>query len=105
MDDGVDLVGELHKNRNDLFAEIIGGAKETTLWCDSVTVYSRADNTLKFSEIAVNDAPPNIYSTDTAQAKVPWMIDKACEECLAVSAQRKMISRKVVHKNFKDWGL
>ena len=28
MDDGADLVSEIHKNRNDLFAEIIGGGSK-----------------------------------------------------------------------------
>jgi adenosylhomocysteinase len=55
MDDGADLVSELHKNRSDLLAEVIGGTEETTTGVIRLRAMA-ADNALKFPVIAVNDA-------------------------------------------------
>ena len=55
MDDGADLVSELHKNRSDLLAEVIGGTEETTTGVIRLRAMA-ADNALKFPLIAVNDA-------------------------------------------------
>jgi adenosylhomocysteinase len=55
MDDGADLVSELHKNRSDLLAEVIGGTEETTTGVIRLRAMA-ADQALKFPVIAVNDA-------------------------------------------------
>ncbi|MDD5412162.1 MAG: adenosylhomocysteinase, partial [Methylobacter sp.] len=55
MDDGADLVSELHKNRSDLLAEVIGGTEETTTGVIRLRAMA-ADHALKFPVIAVNDA-------------------------------------------------
>ena len=55
MDDGADLVSELHKNRTDLLAEIIGGTEETTTGVIRLRAMAD-DGALKFPVIAVNDA-------------------------------------------------
>jgi len=55
MDDGADLVSELHKNRSDLLAGMIGGSEETTTGVQRLRAMA-ADNALKFPVIAVNDA-------------------------------------------------
>ena len=55
IDDGADLVSELHKNRSDLLAEIIGGTEETTTGVIRLRAMA-ADKALKFPVIAVNDA-------------------------------------------------
>ena len=55
MDDGADLVSELHKNRSDLLAEVIGGTEETTTGVIRLRAMA-ADKALKFPVIAVNDA-------------------------------------------------
>ena len=55
MDDGADLVSELHKNRTDLLAQIIGGTEETTTGVIRLRAMAE-DNALKFPVIAVNDA-------------------------------------------------
>ena len=55
MDDGADLVSELHKNRSDLLADIIGGTEETTTGVIRLRAMA-ADHALKFPVIAVNDA-------------------------------------------------
>lgn len=55
MDDGADLVSELHKNRQDLLADVIGGTEETTTGVLRLRAMA-ADNALKFPIIAVNDA-------------------------------------------------
>jgi adenosylhomocysteinase len=55
MDDGADLVSELHKNRQDQIKEVIGGSEETTTGI--IRLRSMAnDGALKFPVIAVNDA-------------------------------------------------
>jgi len=55
MDDGADLVSELHKNRCDLLAGVIGGTEETTTGVIRLRAMA-ADKALKFPVIAVNDA-------------------------------------------------
>lgn len=55
MDDGADLVSELHKNRTDLLAEMIGGTEETTTGVIRLRAMA-ADGALQFPVIAVNDA-------------------------------------------------
>ncbi len=55
MDDGADLVSELHKNRSELLAEVIGGTEETTTGVIRLRAMA-ADRALKFPVIAVNDA-------------------------------------------------
>jgi len=55
MDDGADLVSELHKNRTDLLPHIIGGTEETTTGVIRLRAMA-ADKALRFPVIAVNDA-------------------------------------------------
>ncbi|MDD5275645.1 MAG: adenosylhomocysteinase [Methylovulum sp.] len=55
MDDGADLVSELHKHRSDLLAGVIGGSEETTTGVVRLRAMA-ADNALKFPVLAVNDA-------------------------------------------------
>jgi adenosylhomocysteinase len=55
MDDGADLVSELHKNRHELLTEVIGGTEETTTGVIRLRAMA-ADKALKFPVIAVNDA-------------------------------------------------
>jgi adenosylhomocysteinase len=55
MDDGADLVSELHKNRSDLLRDVIGGTEETTTGVIRLRAMA-ADHALKFPVIAVNDA-------------------------------------------------
>ncbi len=55
MDDGADLVSELHKNRSELLAQVIGGTEETTTGVIRLRAMA-ADKALKFPVIAVNDA-------------------------------------------------
>jgi adenosylhomocysteinase len=55
MDDGADLVSELHKNRTDLMNDIIGGTEETTTGVIRLRAMA-ADGALKFPVIAVNDS-------------------------------------------------
>jgi len=55
MDDGADLVSELHKNRTDLLPNIIGGTEETTTGVIRLRAMA-ADGALRFPVIAVNDS-------------------------------------------------
>ncbi len=55
MDDGADLVSELHKNRRDLLPGILGGTEETTTGVIRLRAMA-ADGMLHFPVIAVNDA-------------------------------------------------
>src|SRR5690606_25966540 len=55
MDDGADLVSVLHKERNDLLENVVGGTEETTTGVIRLRAMSR-DGALKFPVIAVNDA-------------------------------------------------
>jgi adenosylhomocysteinase len=55
MDDGADTVGIIHKDRNDLLEDIIGGTEETTTGVIRLRAME-ADGVLKYPIIAVNDA-------------------------------------------------
>jgi adenosylhomocysteinase len=55
MDDGADLVSELHKSRTDLLDNVIGGTEETTTGVIRLRAMAR-DGALKFPVIAVNDS-------------------------------------------------
>jgi len=55
MDDGADLVSELHKNRKGQIKEIIAGAEETTTGVIRLKAMEK-DGKLKFPILAVNDA-------------------------------------------------
>jgi len=55
MDDGADLVSEIHKNRNDLIADMLGGTEETTTGVIRLRAMAAAGQ-LRFPVIAVNDA-------------------------------------------------
>ena len=55
MDDGADLVSEIHKTRPDLLPDMIGGTEETTTGVIRLKAMANED-ALKFPVIAVNDA-------------------------------------------------
>ena len=55
MDDGADLVSEMHKSRPELLETMIGGTEETTTGVIRLRAMAR-DKALKFPVIAVNDA-------------------------------------------------
>jgi adenosylhomocysteinase len=55
MDDGADLVSELHKNRTDLMPDIIGGTEETTTGVIRLRAMAK-DGALRFPVLAVNDS-------------------------------------------------
>ncbi len=55
MDDGADLVSELHKSRTELLPDMIGGTEETTTGVIRLRAMA-AEGALKFPVIAVNDA-------------------------------------------------
>jgi adenosylhomocysteinase len=55
MDDGADLISELHKARQNQISEVIGGMEETTTGVIRLR-NMEADGALKFPVIAVNDA-------------------------------------------------
>lgn len=55
MDDGADLVSELHKTRRDLLDNVIGGTEETTTGVIRLRAMA-AEGALKFPVMAVNDA-------------------------------------------------
>ncbi len=55
IDDGCDLVSEIHLKRTDLLKEIIGGAEETTTGIIRLRSMEK-DNALKYPIIAVNDS-------------------------------------------------
>lgn len=55
MDDGADLVSEIHKSRTDLIDNMLGGTEETTTGVMRLRVMAR-EGALKFPIIAVNDA-------------------------------------------------
>ncbi len=55
MDDGADLVSELHKTRTELLPDMLGGTEETTTGVIRLRAMAQ-DQALKFPVIAVNDA-------------------------------------------------
>lgn len=55
MDDGADLVSEMHKSRTDLIDNMIGGTEETTTGVIRLRAMAQ-DKALRFPIIAVNDA-------------------------------------------------
>ena len=54
IDDGMDLVSEIHKKHEDLIPQIIGGCEETTTGIIRLKAMKR-DGALKYPVIAVND--------------------------------------------------
>ncbi|MCY3935509.1 MAG: adenosylhomocysteinase [Chloroflexi bacterium] len=55
MDDGADLVGTIHQDRQELIAEIMGGTEETTTGVIRLRAMAE-DGALQFPVIAVNDS-------------------------------------------------
>jgi adenosylhomocysteinase len=55
MDDGADLVSELHKNRRELLDNVMGGTEETTTGVIRLRAMA-ADGALEFPVVAVNDS-------------------------------------------------
>ena len=55
LDDGADLVSELHKSRLPLLGDMVGGTEETTTGVIRLRAMAR-DRALKFPIVAVNDA-------------------------------------------------
>ena len=55
MDDGADLVAELHKGRQELIAKVLAGTEETTTGVVRLRAMAR-DGALRFPIIAVNEA-------------------------------------------------
>ncbi len=76
IDDGCDLVSEIHKNHPELIKSIIGGCEETTTGIIRLKSMKR-DNALKYPVIAVNDNKTkhlldNVYGT--AQSTIDGII-------------------------------
>jgi len=55
MDDGADVVSEIHKNHTELIPDIIGGTEETTTGVIRLRAMA-AEGALKFPVLAVNDS-------------------------------------------------
>ena len=55
MDDGADLVSELHKGRTELLPDVIGGTEETTTGVIRLRAMAK-DGALRFPVVAVNDS-------------------------------------------------
>ena len=55
LDDGADLVSELHKHRTDLLADVLGGTEETTTGVIRLRAMAAA-GALRYPIVAVNDA-------------------------------------------------
>lgn len=55
MDDGADLISEIHKRRADLIATMLGGTEETTTGVNRLRAMAQ-QGALKYPVIAVNDA-------------------------------------------------
>jgi adenosylhomocysteinase len=55
MDDGADLVSEIHKNRRELLQDIVGGTEETTTGVIRLRAMAK-DGALAFPVIAINDS-------------------------------------------------
>jgi len=76
IDDGCDLVSEIHKNHTDMIKDLIGGCEETTTGIIRLKSMLR-DNALKYPVVAVNDNKTkhlldNVYGT--AQSTVDGII-------------------------------
>lgn len=54
IDDGGDLVSEIHKNHSEMISDLIGGTEETTTGIIRLRAMER-DNALKYPVVAVND--------------------------------------------------
>ncbi|MCH7488924.1 MAG: adenosylhomocysteinase, partial [Chloroflexi bacterium] len=55
MDDGADLVAEIHRKRTDLLDDVVGGTEETTTGVIRLRAMAK-DGALKYPIIAVNEA-------------------------------------------------
>ena len=55
MDDGADVVSEIHKNRRDLIGDMMGGTEETTTGVIRLRAMAE-DKVLEYPIVAVNDA-------------------------------------------------
>ena len=55
LDDGGDLVSEIHRNRSDLLKDVIGGCEETTTGVIRLRAMAN-EGALKYPMVAVNDA-------------------------------------------------
>lgn len=55
MDDGADLVSEIHKNRTDIIKNVIGGTEETTTGVIRLKAMAKSGS-LRFPILAVNEA-------------------------------------------------
>ncbi len=55
MDDGADLVSELHKGRTELLPDVLGGTEETTTGVIRLRAMAK-DGALRFPVVAVNDS-------------------------------------------------
>jgi adenosylhomocysteinase len=55
MDDGADLVGQLHKDRRELLDDVVGGTEETTTGVIRLRAMAK-DGALMFPVLAVNDS-------------------------------------------------
>lgn len=55
LDDGGDLVSEIHRNRSDLLQDVIGGCEETTTGVIRLRAMAN-EGALKYPMVAVNDA-------------------------------------------------
>ncbi|HZD42977.1 MAG TPA: adenosylhomocysteinase, partial [Methanomicrobiales archaeon] len=60
VDDGMDLISELHTRRRELLPRVIGGTEETTTGVHRLRAMA-AEGKLKFPVIAVNDTPMKRY--------------------------------------------
>lgn len=72
IDDGADLISEIHSKRTGLLGEVIGGQEETTTGVMRLRAMA-ADGALKYPVIAVNDARTKMFFDNrygTAQSTV-----------------------------------
>ncbi|QSZ67060.1 adenosylhomocysteinase [Methanofollis aquaemaris] len=56
IDDGMDLIHELHTHRQDILKDVVGGCEETTTGIHRLRSMA-AEGALKFPVVAVNDTP------------------------------------------------
>lgn len=77
MDDGADLVSEMHKTHTELLENMIGGTEETTTGVIRLRAMAK-DKALKFPVIAVNDAmTKHLFDNRYVLDKVHWMASSA----------------------------